>query len=177
VTTLATAVLSSLIQCGKSATEFATAEIAIRVPWSSPSALVQGMLRRSILTDALSKSANAHLSAENTGMYIAFQVENGVRQVLVGSAAVSGPKPTLRRPLRYFGCCVVWSIRFAFPGRALRQSLYNPILRSEAAQCQHSCDLSTNCDYRSAVSAMNLSSLKPGRRMRMGKRFTKTAMF
>jgi hypothetical protein len=50
------------------------------------------------------------------------------------------------------------------------------ISHSEAAQCRHSCGLSTNCDYRGAVSATNRSSLKPRRRMKMGKPFTKTAM-
>jgi hypothetical protein len=46
----------------------------------------------------------------------------------------------------------------------------------EVAQCQHSCVLSANRDCQTAASAMNPWRLKPRRRMRTGKLFTKTAM-
>jgi hypothetical protein len=49
-------------------------------------------------------------------------------------------------------------------------------MSGEVAQCQSSCDLSANFDYRSAVSVMSPYSLKPRKRMRMGKLFTKIAM-
>jgi lysozyme family protein len=65
LSTASSAPFGQFIQCGKSATTSTTVVSAVRVPWSSPTAWVQGCAEDRVLRTHL-RSLRMHLSAENT---------------------------------------------------------------------------------------------------------------